>query len=524
MRFVLFSIVTFLLLPAHTGSGQSRRDVAEGGDTVLLKGFLVEGGRVNVIEGQVGLVSGSKSIVPLKPTQTFSNGDTIYSGPTGRAEIILSPGYYLRLDRNSLVSLLDLSSDNLKLKLWRGSLILEVATNEMPTISDYEEPRKQLSYEPVSILTPDAEYIVVKGGGYRFNVGSMNNSDLSVVKGLAFVSGSRIRHGTMASIEKGKVVISAIKSQDEFDRWNLVRAGLLVKANHSLSKEHWYKQIQNNRAYVSVTDPKDPSRAKQRLTVSAETGVVVLAENAFVSPAAEINWRKLNAGETLTNGDRVRTAVESRAEIHPYATCFLFLGSNTEIVFREDEGRVAIELIRGSAIAIIESNSVSLEPAVLTIVENKFEHKISQRGNYRITANDGSSDLLVYNGPTRVPAREVPPSRKQLPSDIAEIGVEFDKLTGDSFDVWSYRRSRLPMIRAFQHYLGPFGGMWFFQEATGQYIFVPARWEYGSPYGGKYSVRFAEDTSRRRLKPNPSSDPFPPPFRPIRPNKPGSYP
>ena len=524
MRFVLFIVVTCVLLPPPTGSGQSRRDVAEGDDSVLLKGFLVDGGRVNVIEGEVGLVSDSKTVVPLKAKQTFASGNTIYSGQTGRAEIILSPGYYLRLDRNSLVSLLDLSPENLKLKLWRGSLILEVATNEMPTISEYETPRKQLSYEPVSILTPDAEYIVVKGGGYRFNVRSTSDSDLSVVKGLAFVSGSRIRHGMMASIEKGRVVTSAIKSQDEFDRWNLVRAGLLVKANHSLSKEHWYKQIQNNRAYVSITDPKDPSRARERLTVSAETGVVVLAENALVSPGAEINWRKLNAGETLTNGDRVRTAVESRAEIQSYATCFLFLGSNTEIVFREDEGRVAIELIRGSAIAIIESNSVSLEPAVLTIVGNKFEHKISERGNYRITANGGSSDLLVYNGPTRVPAKETSPSRKQLPSDIAEIGVEFDKLTGDAFDVWSYRRSRLPMIRAFEQYLGPFGGMWFFQEATGQYTFVPARWEYSSPYGGKYSVRFAEDTARRRLKTNPSRDPFPPPFKPIRPQQPGSKP
>ena len=418
MRFVLFIVVTCVLLPPPTSSGQSRREVAEGDDSVLLKGFLVEGGRVNVIEGEVGLVSDSKTVVPLKAKQTFASGNTIYSGQTGRAEIILSPGYYLRLDRNSLVSLLDLSPENLKLKLWRGSLILEVATNEMPTISEYETPRKQLSYEPVSILTPDAEYIVVKGGGYRFNVRSASDSDLSVVKGLAFVSGSRIRHGMMASSEKGKVVTSAIKSQDEFDRWNLVRAGLLVKANHSLSKEHWYKQIQNNRAYVSITDPKDPSRARERLTVSAETGVVVLAENALVSPGAEINWRKLNAGETLTNGDRVRTAVESRAE----------------------------------------------------------------------------------------------------------IGVEFDKLTGDAFDVWSYRRSRLPMIRAFEQYLGPFGGMWFLQEATGQYTFVPARWEYSSPYGGKYSVRFAEDTSRRRLKSNPSRDPFPPPFKPIRPQQPGSKP
>ena len=525
MRFLLFIIVTLLVLPAHTGRGYSRQSAPQDGDTVLLKGFLVEGGRVNIIEGEVGLVTDSKSVLPLKTRQTFGNGDTIYSGQTGRAEIILSPGYYLRLDRNSLVSLLDLSPDNLKLKLWRGSLILEVATNEMPTISDYEKPRKQLSYAPVSILTPDAEYIVVTGGGYRFNVGSRSDSDLSVVKGLAFVSGSRISHGMTASIEDGKVVISAaVKSQDEFDRWNSLRAGLLVKANHSLSKEHWYKQIQNNRAYLSVTDPKDPSRAKEKLTVSAETGIVVLAENAFVSPGAEIKWRKLNAGETLTNGDRVRTAVESRAEIHSYATCFLFLGSNTEIVFWEEEGRVGIELIHGSAIAINESNSVSSEPALLTIIANKVEHKISERGNYRINANDGRSDLLVYDGPTRVPGRDVSPSTKRLPAAVAEIGVEFDKLTGDSFDFWSYRRSRLPMIRAFDSYLGPFGGMWFFQEATGQYTFVPSRWEYSSPYGGKYSIRFAEDTSRGRVKPNPSRDPFPPPFKPIRPKRPGSSP
>jgi hypothetical protein len=489
-------------------------------DRVLLKDFLVEGGRPNVVGGVVERISSSNPVAPLKFNEILHNGDTIQSAGTGRAEILLIPGYYLRLDHNTRITLLDLSPDNFKLKLWIGCVILEIVNNEMFVCQDFVEERKQLSYQPVSLLTPGAEYLVAGGGGsYRFDVNGKGDSTLSVRKGAAFVNGSRIESGINVSLDQGRVVTaSASRSQDEFDKWSRQRAKSLIKANHSLINSQWYKRVRSDRGYVLINDPEESSRAREKFTVSAETGVVVLVDNVLLSRATEPPGRKLKPGERLVDGDGVRTEVESRSEIHAYPNGFLFLEGGTEIVYREAEGQVAVELIKGSAIAILNPDSDTRDPAVLTIVAGKTEHRISEKGNYRISMNAGAtSELLVYDGTRRVPVSQRSPAKKNPPADKLQAQTPIKKLTGDSFDLWSYRRSRLPEIRIFTRYFGPMGGMWFLVQATGEYTFVPARLEYSSPYGGRYSIKFAEDTLLDKKRPNPALEPLEPPFRPIRP-------
>jgi hypothetical protein len=161
-------------------------------------------------------------------------------------------------------------------------------------------------------------------------------------------------------------------------------------------------------------------------------------------------------------------------------------------------------MIKGSAIAILDPNPEAADPAVLTIVTNKLEHKFAEKGNYRIDLMGPKPEVLVYSGPTRTTTHSVVKNHEES---------LLKKLTGDSFDVWSYRRSKLPALRSFARYSGPFGGAWYLSESTGEYTFVPARWEYSSPYGGNYSIRFAPDT-----KPRPDSgiDRLNPPLGPRR--------
>ncbi len=424
------------------------------------------------------------------------------------------PGCYLRLDRNTRISLLDLTPDNLKLKLWSGSAILEVAIIELLPGNEWEEQRRQLSYEPVSLLTPTAQYLVASGGSYRLNVDGKGNSELSVLKGIAFVNGSRIDSGMTASAAGDKAILtSRLKPGDDFDSWSRQRGQALVKANHALVKSEWHKKVRSNRAYLLITDPEDPSRAKQRLTVSAEAGVIDLVEDAIVSGVETPGWRKLETTERLSNGDRVRTAVESRAELHVYPTSFLFLDGDTEIVYREVEGQVAVEIIKGSAIAILAPGAEATETAVLTIVADKSEYKISEKGNYRINISTSAKpELMVYVGPTRVA------STKLLKSSQTQPETMLKKTIGDSFDVWAYRRSRLLEVRGFRRYFGPFGGMWCLVESTREYTFVPAALEYRSPYGGAYSTTYAEPSSFfQRRRANPAVDPLIPLERPMRP-------
>jgi len=333
---------------------------------------------------------------------------------------------------------------------------------------------------------------------------------LSLLKGVAFANGSRIDGGMTASEAGGKVMLtSGLKAPDDFDSWSRQRSQALVKANHALKKSDWHKKVRSNRAYLLITDPEDPSRAKERLTVSAETGVVDLVEDALVSGVETPAWQKLQTSERLTNGDRVRTAVESRAEIHVYPTSFLFLDGDTEIVYRDVEGQVAVEIIKGSAIAIMVPVAEATEVAVLTIVADKSEYRISEKGNYRIDIRTGAKpELMIYAGPTRV-ASSVLKSKKTQPETMLK------KMNGDSFDVWAYRRSRRREVRGFRRYFGPLGGMWCQVESTREYTFVPAAVEYRSPYGGAYSTTYAEPGSFKRRSLNPLDDPSPP--RPMRP-------
>jgi len=501
-------IASLVLVFSFLVTGQSSK---QAGDSVLLKDFLVEGKRPNFIEGDVEHLRGSYK-APLTLNRTFENGDIILTGD-GRAEILLVPGCYLRLDHNTRISLLDLSPDNLKLKLWSGSAILEVAVIDMLLANEWEEQRRQLSYEPVSLLTPTTPYLVVGGGSYRLNVDGKGNSELSLLKGIAFVNGSRIDSGTASAAGEKVTLTSVVKPPDDFDSWSRQRGKALVKANHALKKSRWHKEVRSNRAYVLIKDPEDASRAKERLTVSVETGVVDLVEDAFVLGVETPHWRKLETSERLTNGDRVRTAVESRAEIHVYPTVFLFLDGDTEIVYREVERQIAVEIIKGSAIAILASTAEATEAAVLTLVADNSEYKISEKGNYRINLRTSAKpELMVYVGPTRVASTKLLKSSKTQPETMLK------KTIGDSFDVWALRRSKLREVRGFRRYFGPFGGMWCLVESTREYTFVPAIVEYSSPYGGTYSTTYGEPSVYfPKRRPTPPEDPLLPPDRPMRP-------
>lgn len=508
---LLIRIVSLVLVSLCVVAGQSSQ---QSGDSVVLEGFLVEGKRPNLVEGDVKHVRGS-AVAALTLDHTFDNGDVIHAGDSGRAEILLVPGCYLRLDHNTRISLLDLSPDNLKLKLWSGSAILEVAALDMLQGNEWEEQRKQLSYEPVSLLTPTAQYLIASGGSYRLKVDDKGNSELSLLKGIAFVNGSRVDSGMTASTVGGKVVLTSVgQPRDDFDSWSRQRGQALVKANHALKKSDWAKKVRSNQAYFLIKDPEDVSRARERLTVSAATGVVGIVEDALVSEADTPTWRKLQTSDQLTNGDRVRTAVESRAEIQVYPTALLFLEGDTEIVYREVERQVVIEIVKGSAIAILASNAEATEAAVFTIVADKNQYRISEKGNYRINVGTGvKPELMVYVGPTRVASIEAVKSKRTQPETMLK------KMAGDSFDVWTYRRSKLREVRGFRRYYGPLGGMWCLVESTREYTFVPAVMEYRSPYGGTYSTTYGEPSwFFQQRKPKPvDRDPFPSPDRPMRP-------
>jgi hypothetical protein len=467
---------------------QSRQPQKSRVDTVRAKGFRVDGGLVNVTEGEVEcLCHGSQT--RMASHQQFDNGDSVRTNQ-GRAEILLEPGYYLRVARNSEVRLLDLSPANLKIKLIRGSAILEI---EIAEVRGPMEGTRDLLFDAVTVLTPRDDYVITRGGAYRLNVNEEGRSELRVLKGLAIVAGSRVGDGMVAALLNGRVELTAAGQMvaDVFDNWSRTRAAGLIEANKSLKQMTWYKQLQSGKTYFDILDPEDAARANAAHTISARGGSVNFVEAGAFVRSHDTTWEPLKAGGNLTSGDKVRTAIESRVEIRPVPDFYLFLGGNTEIVYSEQkDGSVSIAVVSGSIVVICEPDPKIREHNTLTLIAEGVPYRIAQKGIFRVNVlPDGKANMLVYDGVATVAGRELRATRSSGSSYLDGNEHPFDKVAQDSLDVWSRRRSRFSESRGIKR-LFLLGGLWYLNETTNQYTLVPRNWDYRSPYGGKYSIKY----------------------------------
>src|ERR1051326_2839408 len=109
---LLVSIMLALSAPGLTMS-QTRDNGAAASRNV--PGFERTGNLINVVEGENRCLCGNRPMV-LSAGQKVAAGDVIETG-AGRTEILLKPGYFLRLSNQTIARLLDLSPSNLKIEL-----------------------------------------------------------------------------------------------------------------------------------------------------------------------------------------------------------------------------------------------------------------------------------------------------------------------------------------------------------------------------------------------------------------------
>jgi len=183
-------------------------------------------GVVNMIEGDATVAHAMPFAVPDAPTTLISgdelkSGDVVNTGPNSRVEILLNPGCYLRLgEKSEFVFLFDNFITD-KLKLVRGSAVLEATAID----------------NPISVETPKSTFQITRDGLYRFNIEPDGKVDLAVRKGRAVVGETTIKEGKRAVVEDGTAAIAKLdkKATDELDGWSKERAKSLVAANSRLS-------------------------------------------------------------------------------------------------------------------------------------------------------------------------------------------------------------------------------------------------------------------------------------------------
>lgn len=211
----------------------------------------IKAGAVNMVEGNVTFRREGGEWDPLIAGESLSDGYGVKTGSDGRAEILLNPGSFLRLSENTEIIFVDTSLDRLKVRLVSGSAYVEAAVGD-------QEPSL-----PVTIVTPQSDLYIMKGGLYRFNVAEGQRSEALVRRGrLMMPARSSLPAGKQnwvsiprgpsnkviraIAISEGKKVIiegdeqSVLafnkKDEDEFDLWSKDRAKTLIAANKKLAR------------------------------------------------------------------------------------------------------------------------------------------------------------------------------------------------------------------------------------------------------------------------------------------------
>lgn len=199
-------------------------------------------GFVNRTEGKVFILradseDGSKGRASLG-TQ-MRDGDSVITEADSYAELLLSPGSYLRLNENSEVRAINTAFGEIRFELVKGSAIAEVATAN-------EQVSNINKNSPLEIVTPHGTISIAKDGIYRFD-SIETNTLVQVRQGELFIGdrnqflagkATKIKRGNAVKLTGGAVNNSDIAkvnkdASDKFDAWSFNRANTLMAANIS---------------------------------------------------------------------------------------------------------------------------------------------------------------------------------------------------------------------------------------------------------------------------------------------------
>ncbi|HKP36234.1 MAG TPA: hypothetical protein VJT71_05205 [Pyrinomonadaceae bacterium] len=497
MRTIGSALVLLLAISAAFTQNQKQPQAQE--TRISLEGFLTEGGVVNIAEGEVSLLTQDAPPQAVLAMQELKNGDAIETGQDGRAEVLLNPGYYLRLSANTRLVFVDLAPNNLDLRITQGTAIIEISQmNQFHTARFDADYAFSLFFDPVTVKFPQNQFSIVAGGIYRFEVKADGATQLRIPRGRAYFAGQRIGKETSAEFRHGVTTLGKIdaKEMDAFDLWSQDRAKIMVELNNTLKNTRWYKTLQENkRSYLNIEYDTEDRQARENHTVSALGGYVTFVQPGVFVRSEGSDWTPLIEQGELKYGDGVKTDADGRAHIQLYGTCALFLASNTEIIYGvRPDGDAAIKVLRGSALVFFTyGEKERAARPVITLASANAEFEILRDGIYQLTASNNSSEMNLYIGRVKLAGRVINDEKKVL---IRDGTVELQNLNSkqrDSFYVWSVKRMAA-LTRARRVKLN---GMWFFDREANIHTFVPGTRPFRSPYGGDYKIRFMRDRPAR---------------------------
>src|SRR5579884_978866 len=179
-------------------------------------------GLVHYVEGQVML--DNKAIDPKFGEFPDMKNDSVLRTEDGRAEILLSPGVFLRVAENSSVKMLSNKLTDTRLELLGGRALVECAD--------------AMKDDAVTLVSHGQTIHLVKNGLYEV---AFEPSSLRVYQGEAMVESS----GGQVTVHKGReATLAAVVEEHKFNtsqtddlyNWSSRRSGYLAQANISSAK------------------------------------------------------------------------------------------------------------------------------------------------------------------------------------------------------------------------------------------------------------------------------------------------
>ena len=154
-------------------------------------------GVVNYIEGNASLNGHEVSVTKLK--STFLNANDVLSTDIGKAEVLLTPGVFLRIGDNSAIRMISPSLTDIQIQLERGQAMIEVDD----LVKDNQ----------INMLNHGGSVSILKTGLYRFSTDPAPIA--AVIDGKAEVTVG----DTRKELSKGRqvVLVPELKAE-KFDR------------------------------------------------------------------------------------------------------------------------------------------------------------------------------------------------------------------------------------------------------------------------------------------------------------------
>lgn len=188
-------------------------------------------GGLNLIEGTVSVRRKTDSDwKPAVGQKRLKTGDRLRTGLDGRAELLLNPGSYLRLDRESEIELTDPTLDKLVVTLTSGTTLFEVTGTKETQLY-------------ITVETPRGRVLITRAGVYRIGVRPDGAVEATIRKGelrLASEAGQKIGDGRVVILDGKSVNVAKVDKkapEDAFEAWSRGRAEMLAQANERLRRQ-----------------------------------------------------------------------------------------------------------------------------------------------------------------------------------------------------------------------------------------------------------------------------------------------